>query len=96
MALTANPYLVENDGSKLAIGGQLRLNVAAGAASGVLIVVTDMARGDQIHSVVDYAAGVPTDRTAGVESVEAGGFKLGTGSASGNKVVVTWLDRKQS
>lgn len=92
--LIANPYLVENDGSKDAIGGQQVFSVAAGASSGVLISVPTMRAGDKIQSVIEYTSGVPSDKTLNVTSVSASGFKMSSVS-SDDTLVVVWLDRKQ-
>ena len=93
MSNQAYPYLEENDGSKDAIGGQLRFDVASGAGSASLVTVNAaMEVGDQVVTVINLTDG--SDETANLSSVAASGIKLAS-VTSGKKLLVAWLDRKQ-
>jgi len=93
MSLIANPYLEESDGSKDAIGGQYRWDVASGAASASLVTVNAaMLPGDKVHKVINLTD--LADETANVTSVAASGIKLSS-VTSGKTLLVSWLDRKQ-
>lgn len=77
-----------------ALGEARRVKTAVvnGAASSSPITVTGLAAEDTLQSVVEYAAGVPADRT-GVSSIDANGKLVVAATTTGNKLVVTWFDK---
>lgn len=87
------------------LGGTLRRTVVPGAASGTKYTVAQtlpgqapirMAAEDTILSVLQFSGGPgdPTDRTALVSGVEAGGFRMSGVSLAGSTLVVDWLDKQ--
>lgn len=68
---------------------RFRTAVVAGDTANADIVVPGLASGDTLQSVIEYAAGVPADRTAD-SSIDAAGNLNIDDDTSGNTVVVSW------
>lgn len=66
-----------------------RTEVLAGAAADTDIAVAGIALGDKIGSAIEWAAGVPTDRTATTTVTSDGNIQCSV-ATTGDQLVVEW------
>ena len=69
-----------------------KVEVLAGAAADTDIAITGIEVGDKLGSVIEFAAGVPTDRTA-TTSVTSDGNIQCTVATTGDVLVVEWYNK---
>lgn len=65
-----------------------------GAAADTNIPITGIAAEDTLVSVIEWNAGVPTDRTADASITSAGNIQLSTTNSTGNKLDVLWFNKQ--
>ncbi len=70
----------------------VRTQVVDGANPDTDIAVTDITLDDTLESVMEFAAGVPTDRTATCSITSAGNIQCSV-STTGDKLIVRWWDK---
>jgi hypothetical protein len=69
----------------------LRIDTVNGAANGSSIAVSGITTNDQLLSVVEFASGVPSDRSE-YFAIEKDGYIQGSYDTTGDKLVITWRD----
>lgn len=70
----------------------LKVEVLAGAAADTNIAVTGIAVDDTLLSVIEFVAGVPTDRTANASITSAGNIQVDV-STAGNSLQLMWFGK---
>lgn len=71
----------------------LKTSVVAGAAADTNIAIAGIATADQIQSVIQITAGVPSDLTSEAAITSAGNIQIDTTVTTGNTLIVNWWDR---
>ena len=69
-----------------------KISVVAGAAADTDIAVTGIEVGDALGSVIEFASGVPTDRTATTSVTSAGNIQCSE-ITTGDVLLVEWYDK---
>lgn len=70
----------------------LRTEVVDGDSADTDIPVANITTRDTLESVIEFAAGVPTDRTAACSITSDGNIQC-TADTTGDKLVVRWWDK---
>lgn len=74
----------------------LQTATVAGAAAATNIAISGITTQDTIESVVEFAAGVPTDRTAEASITSDGNIQLSTTDTTGDVLLVRWYQKPSS
>lgn len=69
-----------------------KTEVLAGAAADTDIAVTGIEVGDAIGSAIEFAAGVPTDRTGSVAVTSNGNIQCSV-DTTGDTLIVEWYNK---
>lgn len=69
-----------------------KIEILAGTTADTDIAVTGIAVGDALGSVIEFASGVPTDRTATTSVTSAGNIQC-SDITTGNVLLVEWYNK---